>query len=262
MTPCMPALFLGHGSPMNAIEGTVHSRQWEELGRRLPRPRAILCLSAHWETDGWQVTATENPRTIHDFRGFPSELQAFQYPAPGSPELAARVCQLVEGAQPNLSWGLDHGAWSLLCRLYPQAHVPVVQLGLDRRSDLAAFVELGKRLRPLRREGVLVLGSGNIVHHLGRLDWEDVEGIRPAGWAVEFDNWVAGRAQAGDLAALADAESHPLWPLAAPSREHFLPLLSILGLRAEGEDLHFPCQGVVMGSLSMRSILLDGNPCV
>lgn len=259
MSTMMPALFLGHGSPMNAVEESTFSRQWEELGRLLPRPRAILCLSAHWETDDWLATAMAFPRTIHDFRGFPPELHACQYPAPGSPSLAARACQLVEGARPTESWGLDHGAWCLLRRLYPLADLPVVQWGLKRQASLAEFAELGRKLRPLRREGVLILGSGNIVHHLGRLDWEDAEGRRPAGWATEFDEWAAACMRDGDLEALTAAEGHPLWPLAAPSREHFLPLLGILGLREEGETLSFPCQGVVMGSLSMRAVLLHGD---
>jgi 4,5-DOPA dioxygenase extradiol len=254
----MPALFLGHGSPLNAIVESEFSRAWEALGRELPRPAAVLCLSAHWETDGWCVTAQERPLTIHDFRGFPAELHTTQYPAPGSAALAARVCELLAelDARPTEDWGLDHGAWSLLRRIYPQADVPVVQLSLDRRATLPDFLELGRRLRPLRREGVLVLGSGNIVHHLGRLDWGDEAGARPAPWAVEFDEWVKARVLACDDAALARAEDHPLWPLAAPSREHFLPLLPILGLREEGEAATFLCERIVMGTLSMRGLRL------
>jgi len=257
----MPALFLGHGNPMNALVDTPHSLAWEELGRTLPRPRAILCISAHWETAGWLVTAMERPRTIHDFHGFPRELHAFDYPAPGAPALAQRVCELLEplNVQGTQEWGLDHGAWGVLCRLHPVADVPVAQLSLNRQATLADFVDLGRRLRPLRREGVLILGSGNIVHHLGQLDWGDEAGQHPKPWASDFDNWVAELALAGGASALASAESHPLWPLAAPTREHFLPLLPVLGLREEGERTTFPCEGIVMGSLSMRGVCIGAQ---
>lgn len=253
-----PALFLGHGSPLNALEDNASSRAWTELGRALPRPAAVLCVSAHWETAGWRVTAMERPRTIHDFRGFPPALHAAQYPAPGSPALAQRVCALLEGldARPTQDWGLDHGAWSLLCRLLPQADVPVVQLSLNQAADPREHLELGRLLRPLRREGVWVLGSGNLVHNLGRLDWEDAAGASPQAWAVEFDEWVRERILTGDGEALARAEEQPLWPLAAPTREHFLPLLPILGLREPGEACAFLTERIVMGSLSMRSLRL------
>lgn len=254
----LPALFLGHGSPLNALEDNPFSRAWTELGRALPRPAAILCLSAHWETDGWRVTAQPRPRTIHDFRGFPPELHAFEYPAPGSPEWAARICDHLSGldCRPTEDWGLDHGAWSLLGRLYPAAEIPVLQLSLNRAAALPDFLELGRRLRPLRDEGVLVLGSGNVVHHLGRLKWDDAAGREPWPWARDFDDWVRDRIQEGDFDALTRADSHPLWPLAAPSREHFLPLLPILGLLMEGERLSFLCEQIVLGSLSMRSLQL------
>lgn len=251
-----PALFLGHGSPLNALEDNESSRCWSELGRSLPRPAAVLCLSAHWETAGWRVTAQARPRTLHDFRGFPPALHAFDYPAPGSPALAGRVCELLEDweCRPTEEWGLDHGAWSLLCWLFPVAEIPVVQLSLNRAAALPDFLELGRRLRPLRREGVLLLGSGNVVHHLGRLKWGDAEGRAPWDWARDFDQWLRDRIRARDLEALIHAEDHPLWSLAAPSREHFLPLLPILGLLEEGEKPAFLNERVVLGALSMRSL--------
>ena len=259
MPPRLPALFIGHGSPMNALEDNAASRAWRALGRGLPRPAAVLCLSAHWETEEWEVTAMPRPRTIHDFRGFPAELHAFRYPAPGSPELAERVCALLGKAdcRPSEEWGLDHGAWSVLAHLFPAADVPVAQLSLNRRASLPGFLELGRRLRPLRDEGVLLLGSGNVVHNLGRLDWDDVEGKRPAAWAVEFDRWVAGRLLEGDDEGLARPESHPAWPLAAPTREHYLPLLPVLGARGENGERDFPLEGIVLGALSMRAVRVE-----
>ncbi len=257
-----PALFIGHGSPLNALADTPASRAWSGLGRRLPHPAAVLCLSAHWETEGWRVTAMPRPRTIHDFRGFPDELRAFTYPAPGSPELAARVCALLGGmdCRPTEEWGLDHGAWSVLARLLPAADVPVAQLSLSRRASLPGFLELGRRLRPLRDEGVLLLGSGNVVHNLGRLDWDDAEGRRPAAWAVEFDRWVAGRLVEGGEVELARPESHPAWPLAAPTREHYLPLLAVAGSAVPGEERESFLGSIELGSLSMRCLRLGAFP--
>ncbi|TLN21949.1 4,5-DOPA dioxygenase extradiol, partial [bacterium] len=181
----MPALFIGHGSPMNAIEDNEFSRGWQDAARELPRPQAILCISAHWETRGCFVTANEKPRTIHDFGGFPQPLYEKQYPAPGMPQLAARVAQLAPSAnvQPALNWGLDHGTWSVLCRMYPQADIPVAQLSLDRSRDAAFHYQLGSQLAALRDEGVLIVGSGNIVHNLRLVVWEDTA----FDWAVEFD---------------------------------------------------------------------------
>ena len=184
----MPVLFIGHGSPMNAIEDNEFSRAWSEAGRSLPRPKAILCISAHWETKGTQVTAMEKPKTIYDFYGFPPELYAVQYPAAGSPDLARRIQELVKPVEvlQDLSWGLDHGAWSVLCRLFPQADVAVVQLSLDRSISPQAHYDLGRQLGALRDEGILIIGSGNVVHNLGRITWEDTA----FDWANEFDDAV------------------------------------------------------------------------
>jgi 4,5-DOPA dioxygenase extradiol len=184
----MPVLFVGHGSPMNAIEDNEFSRTWIAAGKALPRPKAILCVSAHWETEGTQVTAMEHPRTIYDFYGFPPELYAKTYPAPGSPELASRLRNLVGADEVALdqSWGLDHGTWSVLSRLFPKADVPVVQLSLDVRKSAREHYDLGRKLQLLREEGVLIVGSGNIVHNLRMVVFEDIA----FDWAVEFDGKV------------------------------------------------------------------------
>jgi 4,5-DOPA dioxygenase extradiol len=184
----MPVLFVGHGSPMNAIEDNEFSRSWIAVGKALPRPNTILCVSAHWETKGTQVTAMEKPRTIYDFYGFPPELYAMMYPAPGSPELARRVRDLAEadGITPDLTWGLDHGTWSVLRRLFPKADVAVIQLSLDVTKNAQAHYDLGRQLQPLRDEGVLIIGSGNIVHNLRTVVFEDTA----YDWAVEFDGKV------------------------------------------------------------------------
>ena len=256
MSGALPALFLGHGSPMNALEDNEFSRAWTGLGRCLPQPRAVLCLSAHWETDGPRVTASAAPETIHDFYGFPDALFRFQYPAPGAPKLAERVAALT-GAAADPARGLDHGAWSVLCRLYPQADVPVVQLSLDRRLAPAGFVALGRTLAPLRAEGVLLLGSGNFVHHLGLLD-RSMDGGFP--WAEDFAARARDRIRAGDADALAD------WPalgpgaaLAVPTAEHYLPLLPVLGARAAGEPIALFTDRLILGSLGMTSVLV-GDP--
>jgi 4,5-DOPA dioxygenase extradiol len=173
-----PALFVGHGNPMNTLEDNVNSRAWRDWGECLPKPRAILAISAHWETQGVAVTAMPCPRTIHDFAGFPERLAKFTYPAPGDPHLARRVAELLapETVVQDQQWGLDHGVWSILAHLYPTATIPVVQLSLDSNRDAAAHYALGRRLRPLRDEGVLILASGNIVHNLRRMDWDRREG--------------------------------------------------------------------------------------
>ena len=185
MTNRMPVLFVGHGSPMNAIEDNEFSRAWITAGKALPPVKAILCISAHWETEGTQVTAMEKPKTIYDFYGFPPELYARTYPAPGSPELAQRVLDLVKPIAVGLdrTWGLDHGTWSVLTRLFPKADVPVIQLSLDVQKDPQEHYDLGRQLMALRDEGVLILGSGNIVHNLRILSWDGAV----YDWAVEFD---------------------------------------------------------------------------
>ena len=192
----MPALFVGHGSPLNAIEDNEFSRAWAEVGRSLPAPSAILCISAHWETPAPQVTAMAQPRTIYDFYGFPQALYEVTYPAPGSPTLARLVQEAVKDSHVQLdqAWGLDHGAWSVLARIFPSAHIPVVQLGLDRHLSPEAHYALGRQLRPLRRKGVMIIGSGNIVHNLRQIQWADTA----YDWALEFDEAIRQRIAAGD----------------------------------------------------------------
>jgi len=251
----MPALFLGHGSPMNAVEDNPFARAWERLGRDLPRPRAVVCISAHWETNGTFVTAMQQPRTLHDFSGFPPELYAMQYRAPGDPDLAHMLKDRVQdgGIELDEAWGLDHGAWSLLIRMYPSADIPVVQLSLDRTLTPHQHYHLARQLKFLRREGVLVLGSGNIVHNLGVIDFSpDAE---PFDWALEFDTQIAMALDKADHQRVID---YPAFGetarKAVPTPEHYLPLLYIIALQEPGERVTFPVEGVTLRSISMRGV--------
>lgn len=252
----MPALFVGHGNPMYAIEENRYMQKWRRLGDTLPRPEAILCISAHWESEGLRLSGAAAPETIHDFYGFPQALFDVQYPAPGSPELAALVAGELSDLNPVIDGerGLDHGAWAVLKGLYPDADVPVVQLSLDRRQPPHRHYELGRRLAFLRERGVLLLGSGNIVHNLGNIVW------RPAAqhaWALEFDAAVASAIEAGeDDAVIRYEQFGEAARLAVPTNEHYLPLLYILALRRPQESITFFNAVVEMGSLSMRSLLL------
>ena len=249
----MPVLFIGHGSPMNAIEENEFSQSWEAISQTMPQPKAILCISAHWETASTQVTAMAHPKTIHDFYGFPRELNEMQYPAPGSPELAEKVCQLLaaEHVTADQSWGLDHGAWSVLARMYPQAEVPVVQLSLAQTRDGQLHYELGKKLAPLREEGVLILGSGNIVHNLRLMSFEG----EPYLWAVEFDQQAKAWIESKNHSRLIHfQELGRSAALAINSAEHFLPLMYILALQQIGEEAAFYCEAMSLGSFSMRCV--------
>jgi 4,5-DOPA dioxygenase extradiol len=249
----MPILFMGHGSPMNAIEDNEFSLAWKELAKSLPQPNAILCISAHWESQGTQVTAMSKPQTIHDFFGFPQELFDLQYPAPGSPQLAKRIEELLRttGVELNHDWGLDHGTWSVLCRMYPKADIPVVQLSIDRSHDSSFIYEVGKQLFSLRQEGVLVIGSGNLVHNLRMIVWEDTA----FDWALEFDAKVKQWILKGDLDALVHYEKQGrAAQLSINSAEHYLPLLYLLGLKREGEPVKFLTEKIWGGSLSMRCV--------
>lgn len=250
----LPVLFLGHGSPMNAVADNDYTRALAALGARLPRPRAILCVSAHWLTRGSLVTAMAKPRTIHDFGGFPEELYRVSYPAPGDPALAKRVRELLgTGAGLDESWGLDHGSWSVLRHLYPRADVPVVQLGLDAGATARGHFELGEKLRPLRSEGVLILGSGNVVHNLRRVLFDD---DAPAeAWAGEFEAWTKARLAARDFPALlGDLSAAPSARLAVPMRDHFDPLLYVLGASDADDALSVEYEGIQNGSISMLSV--------
>ena len=252
----MPALLIGHGNPMNAILDNEYSRAWREIGESLPRPRAVLAISAHWYRPGAWVTAMEAPRTIHDFGGFPRELHEFAYPAPGSPELAARVQELLAPLRVGADgeWGLDHGTWSVLCHLFPNADVPVVQLSMDETQPAQFHYDIGTRLRPLRDEGVLLLGSGNVVHNLHAYAWGR-HPVEPFDWALRFEKSVRERLVAGDHAALVGYEALGRDAvLAAPTPEHYLPLLYVAGAQETGEPVSFPVEGVDGGSISMLSI--------
>ena len=248
----MPVLFVGHGSSMNAIEDNEFSRAWIEAGKALPRPKAILCVSAHWETKGTQVTAMEKPHTIYDFYGFPPELYTKTYPAPGSPELAQRMKDLIGTDQiaPDLSWGLDHGTWSVLSRLFPKADVPVIQLSLDVSKKAQEHHDLGRILQPLWDEGILIIGSGNIVHNLRMVVFED----KAYDWAVEFDGkvkqWILEDTHEPTIHYEKQGRAAAL---AINSAEHYKPLLYVLGTKAPGETVSFFAEKVWGGSLSMRS---------
>ena len=250
----MPVLFVGHGSPLNAIEDNAFSRVWHDLGARLPTPRAVLCVSAHWETRDVHVSATRAPGTIHDFYGFPRELYEVQYCAPGDPQLASRIVKLVQGTQVRLDHtrGLDHGAWSVLRLMYPRAEVPVIQLSLDTTQPAAFHYHLGRELAPLRDEGILVLGSGNIVHNLALMDWRRRMGYE---WAEAFNAAVRAKVQAHEHAPLIDYHTvHAAATGAIPTPEHYLPLLYALALQDDAEPLQFFNDELVMGSVSMLSV--------
>lgn len=249
----LPAVFVGHGSPMNAIEDSGFSRAWEKLAASIPRPEVILCVSAHWETDGTWVTAMPSPRTIHDFSGFPEALYKKQYPAAGAPEWAQKVKALLSPATVGLDdkWGLDHGAWSVLCRMYPKADIPVLQLSLDTIQPASHHYKLGRQLASLREEGALIIGSGNIVHNLRLMEWTD----QPFDWAVSFDKAVKELIVKRDHQALVHYETlGSEAALSIPTNEHYLPLLYILALQAEGEEAGFFAEGVTLGSISMRGV--------
>ena len=245
----MPALFIGHGSPMNTLERTAIPTPGVRSARKLPRPEAILVISAHWYFGATAVTAMEKPRTIHDFYGFPKELSEFQYPAPGDPGLARDVTELVKPHWMGLDmdqWGLDHGTWSVLAHLYPEADVPVVQLSINALRPLDYHVELARRLAPLRERGVMILGSGNIVHNLREIQWNQPEAAFP--WAERFDDAAHDQLQRapGDILTLREHEDYAL---AVPTPDHFIPLLYIAGVAAaEGSDVEASgtrlCDGV------------------
>jgi 4,5-DOPA dioxygenase extradiol len=253
----MPAAFLGHGSPMNALELNRFSQAWRDFGQSLPRPRAILVLSAHWYVNFTAVTGMARPRTIHDFYGFPRALFEVQYPAPGDPQLAQEIAELVKPTYVGLdadSWGIDHGTWSVLVHAFPRAQIPVVQLSIDVRKSFAEHLELAARLAPLRERGVLILGSGNIVHNLRAVQWDAPDfGFD---WAYRFD--AAARAvlidRSADIASLAQ---HPDYPLAVPTPDHFIPLLYFAGLaNAADQPAQALVTGCALGSVSMTSYTL------
>lgn len=254
----MPLLFLGHGSPMNAIEDNEFVRGWKDLGESLPKPGSIICISAHWETRGTSVTAMEKPPTIHDFGGFPRELFEVQYPASGSPGLAKNVKDIIEKTEVDLDekWGLDHGCWSVIKHLYPKADIPVIQLSLDYLQTPQYHYDLAKELAVLRTKGVLIVGSGNIVHNLGMVAWDKLN-VADYGydWALEAKEKMKKFILNGDHKSLINYRTNgKAFNLSIPTPEHYLPLLYILALKEENEKMSFFNDKIVAGSLAMTSV--------
>lgn len=256
MNSRLPAVFLGHGSPMNALNQNAWTRAWATLGSSLPRPRAVLAVSAHWYLPSLAVTAMAEPRTIHDFGGFPRALYEMRYPARGDTALAARVQQLLAPlpVTADQAWGLDHGSWSVLHHVYPQADVPVVQLSIDARQPPRFHYELGTHLQALRDEGILILGSGNVVHNLQTYAWGN-PAQQPYDWALRFEATVRRQIQRREHAALVDyAQLGQDAHLSAPTPDHYLPLLYVLGASVPGEAVSFPVDGITGGSISMLAV--------
>ena len=257
----MPAAFLGHGSPMNALEDNRYTEAWRAFGEGVPEPRAILVVSAHWYINASAVTAMTRPRTIHDFYGFPPELFAVSYPVAGDPALARRVAELAEPMWVGLdhdSWGIDHGSWSVLVHAFPEASVPVVQLAIDATKPFRYHFELGARLAPLRHEGVLVIASGNVVHNLGLMDGRHPDS--GTDWAHRFDE-DARATMASSPATIVEASRHRDFDMAVPTPDHFIPLLYLAGLAdAAGTGAEVLVDGYAFGSLSMTSYALGFEP--
>ena len=257
-TEKMPVLFLGHGSPLNAIEENQFVQGFRNISREIPKPNAILCISAHWFTNGTFVTAMQNPKTIHDFYGFPKELFAVDYPAPGSPELARETAELLlpEIVEEDHNWGLDHGAWSVIKHLYPNAEIPVIQLSIDYTKPPEYHFDLAKRLQKLRKKGILIIGSGNIVHNLRMVDWKNINTVGAGwDWAVEArektNNWLLD----GNFRNLIDYQNQGIaLQTAVPSPDHYLPLIYSLGLKENSDQLSLFNDELIGGSLSMTSV--------
>jgi 4,5-DOPA dioxygenase extradiol len=257
MTTPTPAIFFGHGNPLNALLRNSYTEGWAAIGNSLPRPRAVLCVSAHWYLPATAVTAMTAPRTIHDFGGFPRELYEVQYPAPGSPQLAARVRDLLAPVSVELddrNWGLDHGTWSVLCHVFPEADIPTVQLSIDETKPPEFHYDLAKRLAPLRDEGVLIIGSGNIVHNLHTYAWGKHE-VQPFDWAVRFEKLARQLLLSGNDAPLVNYEELGRDALlSAPTPDHYLPLLYVMAQRRGDEPVSFPVEGFDGGSISMLTV--------
>ena len=254
----MPVLFIGHGSPMNAIEDNIFSKRWQQMGKEIPTPKAVVVVSAHWLTKGTMVTAMPNPKTIHDFGGFPQALFDVQYPAPGSPELASEIQKLITNPAVELDhdWGLDHGTWSVVKHMYPNADIPVLQLSIDYYKPAAYHYELAKQLLSLRKKGVLIIGSGNMVHNLRMVAWDKLnEPEFGFDWALEMNDVFKNKISNGFHKELIQYEKlHKSATLAIPSPDHYYPLLYILALQTDNDKVEFFNDKAVGGSLTMTSV--------
>ena len=249
----MPAIFFGHGNPMNAIERNRYTEAWSAIGRSIPRPKAIVCISAHWYLPATLVTGVDRPRTIHDFGGFPRALYEVQYPAPSDLALSRRLAKMF-GATLDDRWGFDHGTWSVLCHVYPEADVPIVQLSIDETQPAQFHYDIGRRLAPLRDEEVLIVGSGNLVHNLHAYAWGR-HPVEPFDWAVRFETQARDLITTGNHQPLIDHESLGRdAALSAPTPDHYLPLLYVLGASRAGEPVAFPIEGIDGGSVSMLTV--------
>lgn len=259
-TERMPALFVGHGNPMNAIEDNIFTRGFESIAKELPRPNAILCISAHWETRGTFVTAMKQPETIHDFGGFPSRLYEVQYPAPGSPELALAIQQGITSTSVNLTneWGLDHGCWTVAKFLFPKADIPVIEMSIDYSKPAAFHYQLGKELSALRRKGVIIIGSGNSIHNLRMVDWSNMDTVDFGyDWAIGVNERIRQFITEGDHQSLVNFDKlGKEFKLAIPTPEHFIPLLYTLALQEKDEVPYIFNDHLVAGSLNMMSVKL------
>lgn len=256
MAKTLPAIFFGHGNPMNAVTSNSYTEAWQRIGREIPRPKAILSISAHWFVPETGITISTAPRTIHDFGGFPQELYQVKYPAPGDPVLASRVRELLSplDVTPDNSWGLDHGTWSVLRHVYPEANIPVVQLSIDETKSAAFHYEIGNRLAPLREDGILIVGSGNLVHNLHTYAWGR-HPREPYDWAVRFENAAKELILSRDVKPLVEYESLGTdAALSIPTPDHYLPLLYVLGAGQQGDRIQFPVEGVDGGSISMLAV--------
>lgn len=261
MAERFPAIFFGHGNPMNALLSNHYTEAWRRIGEEIPSPKAILSISAHWFVPGTGVTVTTAPKTIHDFGGFPPELYKVQYPAPGDPVLAQRVKEMLAPLPVRLdpSWGLDHGTWAVLCHVYPHANIPIVQLSIDETQPPSFHFEIGRKLAPLREEGVLIAGSGNLVHNLHTYAWGR-HVPDPYDWAVRFETLAREMMLAGDFQPLIQYDKLGREAtLSIPTPDHYLPLLYVLAAKQERERITFPIEGVDGGSISMLAVRVGGN---
>lgn len=256
MTNKIPAIFFGHGNPLNAIQENAYTSAWDAIGKNIPRPRAIVSISAHWYTRGIRITAMSTPRTLHDFGGFPQALYQVEYPAPGDPMLAQQLQKLLQPlpVELDMDWGLDHGTWSVLSHVFPEADIPVLQLSIDRTQSTAFHYELGRKLAPLRHDGVLIMGSGNLVHNLHTYAWGR-HPVAPFDWALRFEKRVRELLLTPEHGPLINYESlGPDALLSIPTPEHYLPLLYVIASQGSGEGVSFPAEGIEGGSVSMLAV--------